>query len=389
MYRLFYEKNPSRTLILAGALEGSRMPLSAKTTCRSLVLIAALAALTAAAPRTRPESSSEVTTVKVTDRVIAFVGRDPTRDVVVGNVVAVIGDESVLLVDSTNAPSNARFVLAELRKITDKPVRYIVHTHWHYDHIMGDTVFAKAFSPLDVVVQMNTLPLLEAKIPSWPERGATVYAKIRDQFRGELASGKDEHGAELNAVDRARHQQTIDDVERYLPEFPDMGYVRPTVTFSDRMTLYLGSLEVRIIYVGAGNTDGDAVVYVPQEGVLATGDLLVYPIPYAFGAHPESWARGLAQLVEIPATAIVPGHGPVFHDKAYLTEVQRLLQATAAGAKEAKARGVSVEIAQKTIDLEAFRRDFAGDDPALDEVWRDYYRDPAIASAYADLAGSK
>ena len=98
-------------------------------------------------PSSPPDAVME--TVKVSDRVYAFVGPDPTRDIVVGNAMAVIGDDSVLLVDTTNAPSNARAMLAELRKVTDKPVRYIVHTHWHYDHIMGDTVFAREFAPLE------------------------------------------------------------------------------------------------------------------------------------------------------------------------------------------------------------------------------------------------
>lgn len=333
------------------------------------------------------QSEVGIRTVRVSDRIVAFIGPDPTRAIVVGNVVAVIGDRCVLLLDTTNAPSNARYVLEELRKITDKPVRYIVHSHWHYDHVMGDTVFAKAFSPLDVVVQANTLPLLDEKIPSWPKRARDVYTKISEQYAGYIATGKDEDGSDLKPSTRAWYAQTISDAKHYMPDLDEMGYVRPTMTFTDAMSLDLGNLEVRLLYFGNGNTTGDAAVYVPSERVLATGDLLVHPIPYCFGAHPEAWAAGLGRMAEIDAATIVPGHGPVFHDREYLLAVKRMLEAIVAAAKAAKARGLTVEQAQKEIDLAAFRKQFAGDDPGLNTIFGDYFQKPAIASVYKDLEG--
>jgi cyclase len=344
-------------------------------------LLAILLAVTGAAV---PPPDSVIETVKVSDRVYAFIGPDPTRDIVVGNAVAVIGDDGVLLVDTTNAPSNARVILAELRKVTDKPVRYIVHTHWHYDHIMGDSVFAEAFAPLDVVVHARTRPVLDEKIPAWPKRATEVYTRIAGQYRKELADGKDESGKPLGDYDRDRHRQTLGDVERYLPEIAAMSYVRPTITFEESMTLHLGALEVRLLYFGRGNTDGDVAVYIPQERVLATGDLLVHPVPYAFNAHLEEWARGLGRMAELDVATIVPGHGPVFADKEYLLSVKQLLESVLAQARGAKQKGLTLEEAQRTIELEPYRKRFAGDDPSRNDAWVGYFRNPAVASVYAE-----
>jgi glyoxylase-like metal-dependent hydrolase (beta-lactamase superfamily II) len=347
---------------------------------RTGLLVILLAVTGAAAPP--PETVIE--TVKVSDRVYAFVGPDPTREIVVGNAVAVIGDDAVLLVDTTNAPSNARVMLAELRKVTDKPVRYIVHTHWHYDHIMGDTVFAKEFAPLDVIAHAKTLPVLDEKIPAWPKRATEVYTRILGQYGKELADGKDAAGNALSAQDRKRYRQTMSDAERYMPELSEMSYVRPTIVVDSSTAIYLGSLEVRVLYFGRGNTDGDLAVYVPQERVLATGDLLVHPVPYSFNSHLEEWARGLGRMAELDVATIVPGHGPVFADKEYLLSVKQLLESTLAQTREAKRKGLSLEEAQRTIELEPFRKRFAGDDPARNEAWTDYFRNPAVASVYGE-----
>jgi glyoxylase-like metal-dependent hydrolase (beta-lactamase superfamily II) len=356
------------------------MPTSPAICRAAAVALLALACVPSRAAETLDGSVMEM--VKVTDRVYAFVGPDPTREVVVGNSVAVVGDDAVLVVDTTNAPSNARAVLAAIRRVTDKPVRYIVHTHWHYDHIMGDAVFAGAFPSVQVIAHANTLPILDEKIPAWPARARMVYTKITGQYRAEIANGKDENGKPLDAHGRARREQTISDTERYLPELDEMAYVRPSVTFTDAMTVYLGKLEVRLLYFGRGNTTGDVAVYVPSERVLATGDLLVYPIPYAFNTYPEEWQRGLARMAELDVAAVVPGHGPVFRDKEYLRSVASLLESVVNQAREAKRRGLTVAEAQKAVDLESFRQRFAGDDPSRNEAWTDYFRDPAVASVY-------
>lgn len=337
----------------------------------------------------QPPQTTLMETVKISDRVYAFIGPDPTRDVVVGNSLAVIGDDAVLVVDTTNAPSNARAVLAEIRKVTQKPVRYIVHTHWHYDHIMGDTVFADAFSPLDVIVHANTLPTLDEKIPAWPARANTVYTNVSEQYRRELADGKDDKGTTLSPYARSRREQTLGDLARYRPELDQMRYIRPTLTFTDSMSLFLGSLEVRLLYFGPGNTTGDAAVYIPQERVLATGDLLVYPIPYSFNSHLKEWEQGLTRMAELDATTIVPGHGPVFRDKEYLRAVARLLGALLAEATEARKKGLTLDEAQRAVTLETFRKQFAGDDPSRNEAWTEYFRNPAVASVYAALEKSE
>jgi glyoxylase-like metal-dependent hydrolase (beta-lactamase superfamily II) len=160
----------------------------------------------------------------------------------------------------------------------------------------------------------------------------------------------------------------------------------PAATFDHAFTVYLGTREVDVRFLGRGNTGGDAVVYVRDAKVVATGDLVVHPVPFAFITE---WASTLGKLAELDATAIVPGHGELQHDMRYVRALAAALASISAQAHAAQAAGRSIEQAHKTIDVRAFERETCGDDPWCHLGFPGAFVQPAFDRAFREAKGGR
>ena len=141
----------------------------------------------------------------------------------------------------------------------------------------------------------------------------------------------------------------------------------PNLTFDHELAIDLGGREVKVMYLGKGNTSGDAVVYLPKEKILIAGDLLVQPIPYMFDGYPTQWIKTLEKMALLDAEAIVPGHGPVLHDKTFLFLVRDLLKSAVDQMNErlreiGPAEFHTLDKVSGFVDLTSFRARFAGND---------------------------
>lgn len=134
-------------------------------------------------------------------------------------------------------------------------------------------------------------------------------------------------------------------------------------------------------HVGRGNTIGDAFVYLPKEKILATGDLLVHPVLYAFDGYPSEWVKTLQSMAQLDVEAIVRGHGEVLYGKVFLYELIDLMQSIIAQVGEVVARdpNVTLDNLKKTIDIKSFRGKMAGPDGG--EMF-----DYSIGSSFVELA---
>lgn len=126
-------------------------------------------------------------------------------------------------------------------------------------------------------------------------------------------------------------------------------------------------------------------MWLPEDKLLITGDMLVAPIPFAFDSPMVEWVRTLGRAAELGAEVIVPGHGAVQHDTRYLVQVTALLEATIAAVQDARAAGVQYEDLPKAVDLGEHERRFTGDDAVRTYAWRSYYYEPGLRSAWTSL----
>ena len=339
-------------------------------------------------------NTKERTVTKVAEGVYVIRHPDAPDAFPQGNTTVIIGDRDVLVVDSCYLPSSAREDIAQIRQWTNKPVRYLVNTHWHYDHTMGNGTYADAFPGLAIVAQTETRKQIEGYNPGWFER----YPRRAEQFKQRLDSGKHADGRPLTETDRADYARALSGVGPVAEEFKKIIDRLPNVTFEHEFNVDLGSREVQVKYLGRGNTAGDTIIYLPKEKILIAGDLLDHPVPYLGGGYPSEQIKTLQRMAQLDAQTIVPGHGEVLrgeYARTYLKQVIDFLQVVVSqvsrevhrlGSGPGNLEAVR-EAVHKAIDFKAWRQKFAGDDKDNQNFFDGYSLDGVVTAAYAEVWG--
>lgn len=320
--------------------------------------------------------------VKVAEGVYAFISPESKVPLVSGNQVAIIGEDAVLVVDSGHFPSLTRAVIADIRKLTAKPIRYLVNTHWHADHVSGNGEYKAAFPGLTIISTPETHERLSNPLPQYDD--LTQMDQALPYFKKLLADGKDDRGNPLPEADKQFFQLMLDAGSAAVPEFKLAKKLPSDAAFKDSLDISLGKRDVHIRFLGRGNTRGDAIVYIPDAKVLITGDLLVSPIPYAHGSFPSEWAGTMKALSAFDAVATVPGHGEVQRDGTYLQTVTELLNSVTQQVKQSVASGLSLEDVRKKVDVSNFQKQLCGDDPARIRSFRGNFLGIAITRAFRE-----
>jgi glyoxylase-like metal-dependent hydrolase (beta-lactamase superfamily II) len=247
--------------------------------------------------------------------------------------------------------------------LTSLPVRWVINTHWHDDHVFGNQAYEDAFPGVRFLAHRATREaMLTESIPGLQTYGAEYWDKMAAGFEDRLTKRTTPRGAPLSPAQADRLRAQAKAVRDFLPKLDGIRVLLPTVTVEGDVTLYQGTREIRVLYQGPGNTRGDLAVFLPQERILATGDLLVHPVPFAYGSSIVDWIAALKRLRALDARVFVPGHGPVMNDSAYLDDVTALFEALVREVQAAKARGLSLEDTRKLVTLEAVQARLAGTD---------------------------
>lgn len=369
------------------------LPISTRLSAPSVYAALALITLAALAPAARAQAAGNFEMVKLAEGVYAATRTEPPGLTVNGNSVFIINDEDVVVVDPTLTPGTAREQIAALRKLTSKPVRYVVNTHWHDDHVMGNAAYREAFPGAEFVAHAATREYLPAtgltnRKLAMSERG---YPGFIGALKSRLEKNESVFGGPLDAEERATIASDIRIAERYMAENPSAEVVLPTVTLVDRLTLHRGRRRIDILHLGRGHTSGDIVVHLPEEGILVAGDLVIHPVPYVGNpqSHPGDWGQTLGKLLALKHTVIVPGHGPVLRDDSYVRLMARLFDSMKQQVTAGVARGETLEQLRKGVNLDEFRKAFAGDSRMRRDIFDSYVTGAGLAAAYADATAKQ
>ncbi len=194
------------------------------------------------------------------------------------NTGIIIGDDAVLVADTQATPAMAADVIRRIREVTDKPIHYVVLTHYHAVRVLG----ASAYQPRHIIASQDTYDLI-------------------------VERGEADKASEIGRFPRLfRNVETV-----------PAGLTWPTLTFTGKMTLWLGKLEVQLLQLGRGHTKGDTVVWLPQERTLLSGDLVEFDAtPYAGDAYFQAWPQTLANIAALKPLALVPGRGAALKGEA-------------------------------------------------------------------------
>jgi glyoxylase-like metal-dependent hydrolase (beta-lactamase superfamily II) len=275
-----------------------------------------------------------------------------------------------------------------LRKLTSKPVKYVVNTHWHDDHIMGNQVFRDAFPDVQFIAHANTRDYLPAtgltnRKQAMSEQG---YPGFIAALKNRLAKNESVFGGPMDEEEQATYQSDIKIAERYMAENPGVEIVLPTITFNDRITLHSGKRIIEIRYLGRGHTSGDIVIHLPNERIVVVGDLVMSPVPYVGSpqSHPGDWSKTLEKLVALGPAIIVPGHGQVLRGEVYLKSLVKLFASIRDQVDAAVARGENLEQTRKSVNLDEFQKLFADDSRMRKLIFLNYVSGGAVEAAFRD-----
>lgn len=302
---------------------------------------------------------------------------------VFANALVVVGERGVLVVDTHASTAAAETLICEIERRTDLPVSYVVNTHWHGDHVQGNDAYARAFEGVEIVGHVSTPLDVETRTVAAVRREIEDLPASIENRRRWLETGRGPDGEALDEEDREQVAYSLRLRSRQLEGLRALELVPPNRTFQDSLTLDLGGRQVRLLHAGPAHTTGDVVVWLPEDRILAAGDVLESTLPY-FGedSDPAGWVGALDRLAALEPEVVLPSHGEPNRDGRLLETVRAMLGSLVEQVREGIEEGRSMEQVQEEIDLEAYRAFFTGGDPTRDPAF-DRGVEGAVARAYA------
>jgi glyoxylase-like metal-dependent hydrolase (beta-lactamase superfamily II) len=279
---------------------------------------------------------------KVSDGVYHAVGTGALA--VVGNSSFIVNDNDVIVVDDHVSPAAAWVLLDEIKAVTDKPVTTVINTHFHFDHAHGNQIFDQ--SRVNIIGHEFTRQMLLSN-----SLGMPLYKNYVTGLPAQIDDLKKRLATESDATTQASLERQITAAENNLASQRELKPTPPNVTLTDHMTLYRGSREIQIRYLGRGHTAGDVVVFLPRERVVMTGDFLTAGLSNMSDSFPDEWVASLDALKTLDFDTVLPGHGEAFTDKAKIGYFQDYMRDVWTEVSRLKQQGVSAEDAAKRADL--------------------------------------
>ena len=353
-----------------------------------------------AAPMTAPATAAAEDRVPSDGRLMppekvaphVWVMRQPDRlwAAVIGNVTIVEQADGVVLVDSGGSIADGRDIVEGVRSVTSKPVKAVAISHWHNDHPLGLPGILEAFPKAriistarthdDVQTETNT-PLGKPSAEMDAARRERLTKTLAD-LRAEIADPKTPAGV------RSGLELEIKWIARRMERLTGNYVVVPGEIVTDSLLLDDSAAPVEIKVLGTGNTHGDLIAWLPRQRLVATGDMVVAPTPYGFTVSTGPWLETLARLEALPFETLIPGHGRVQRDRAYLATLQWSMRDLAEKATAAAAdKAMTKEQAVAAFDRKPHEARFGAADDWTRKWLNDYWLEGMFGTAFDEARG--
>ena len=304
----------------------------------------------------------------------------------IGNVTVIEQSDGLVLVDAGGSPGSARRITAEIRRLSRKPVKAVIITHWHGDHPQGLSEILKTWPKARTIATRATQAhLSDRKTMNTP---ATFNPAADEAFykrgQGFVAYSRRMADQAASPAEKAGWSAAARLFTQYAEDMRGAVTIPTSEGFDEHLYLPDARTPVEVRFLGRANTDGDAVVWLPRQRVLVSGDIVVAPFPFGFGSYPGDWLRTLERLRAHDFKVLVPGHGPPQRDRAYLDRVSAAIAEVRTKVAPLAVQGLSLNEVRKRLDFTDQARTFVGDDPWLRRWFADYWITPFVASAYKE-----
>jgi len=318
----------------------------------------------------------------------AGIRQDPFELPQEGNSVFVVTDQGVVVFDAGGSPAMGQSIVDKVRSVTNKPITHVVISHWHGDHMRGLQSIRAAFPTAAIITHPHTREFIVSTQERWLKRRVSMVPNIHKALDDALAKERDLSGRPLIPAEKAwlvRGQQILDQLDA---ENSRTAYVLPTATFEDRMVLYSGGKEIQFLHFSNSHTAGDVVMWLPQEKIVATGDIVTAPIPLMPSAYVSDYIGVLDKLKALDFKLLIPGHGLVEHDAQYVDLLIDTIGSVSSQMKSLVAKGLSKEDAVSRVDYSAVEKRFTNGDAFLKNRFQDYVATALAEAAYLVESGT-
>jgi glyoxylase-like metal-dependent hydrolase (beta-lactamase superfamily II) len=303
------------------------------------------------AARARAQAAGALPTLFDLEKVAEGVWAAIARPTALINCNAAIFEthDGLLIVDTHSKPSAVASLVAQLRRgLSSRPVRWIVNTHFHWDHTQGTPTYKRIAVGADVVASEATRKLIA-------ENGAARLKESIEQARKSMDEYRVNAGKATTAQERAYWQNLESETWEYLAEMRDYAPELPNVTFGTSLVIRAREYDLHLEFRGRGHTAGDIVVFCPQRKVLATGDLLHGFAPYLGDGYPREWPRTLRGAAALEFEHVIGGHGGVQQGRLRLRQMANYIDELVAAVAAGRRKGQSLAALQAALTPASFK----------------------------------
>lgn len=284
---------------------------------------------------------------KVAEGVYAALARPSA--LINSNAAIFVDSEDVVVMDTHSKPSAAAALIAQIRKeITPKPVRYVVNSHFHWDHIQGNSGYREAFPKAEFVASEATRQLMAKESRSRLKTSLDEVPATMEETRKNLAKAK-------STPEKEFYQKLLNEQEAYRKEMAKFSLELPTITVEKTMILHDRAHTLHFAFCGRAHTAGDVVIFCPERKVVATGDMVHGFLPYMADGYPREWPVTINVVGKFAFEHVIGGHGPVHRDRIRFNHMRDYIEELTAKVVDGKKSGKTIADLQKTITLSSLR----------------------------------
>jgi len=265
------------------------------------------------------------------------------------NGAVFVRSKDVVVVDAHSKPSAAAALVAQIRReLTDKPVRYVINTHFHWDHTQGDHAYRQTGGKVDFIATNATKQLMSELAIARMKASLEEVPQQIDKMEQRAAHSN-------SAAEKAFCAEQIRQMQSYQAELKDYPLELPTITFDDSYLLRDPVFDLHLEFHGHAHTAGDVFVFCPQQRALATGDASHGWLPNLGDGFPHAWPATIDNVMRADFKYVLGGHGPMQSDRVVMTNQRNYIEELTGKVEEGKKAGLTVADMQERFTVASLR----------------------------------
>jgi cyclase len=295
-----------------------------------------------------PGASTQLFTIeKVTDGVYAALARPQVM--INCNAAIFVNSQDVVVVDAHSKPSAAAALIAQIKKeVTTKPVRYLVNTHFHWDHTQGDSAYKASGGNIDIIASDTTKQLMTQLSRNRLKETLDGVPRMIDGLQNRLAKA-------TSAIERQFCREQLRQLEAYQTEMKSYTLELPTITFGKSHVIKDSAGDLHLEFHGHAHTAGDIVAFSPQKRVVASGDVIISFLPNIADGFPKPWPTTINSVGQLAFDHIIGGHGSVQHNRARMLQMRNYIEELTERVEKGKLAGRPLAELQETITVASLK----------------------------------